>query len=134
LLHQSHYWVSDSCNCIDPKRRVSAHPGEYGRVSNFRDDSSGGSFVSTGHGELPCGPPLDGLDESNSLTVVKATLLVVVAAIVLALAARYYFTGHQVPAGQPPLVNLTRDSLTALKGDFNRTPDQVRIILLLSPT
>jgi hypothetical protein len=68
------------------------------------------------------------------MTAVKAALLVAVAAIVLALAVRYYFTGHQVPAGQPPLVNLTRDSLTALKGDFNSTPDYVRIILLLSPT
>ncbi len=68
------------------------------------------------------------------MTAVKAALLVAVAAIVLAVAVRYYFTGHQVPAGQPPLVNLTRDSLTALKGDFNSTPDYVRIILLLSPT
>jgi hypothetical protein len=68
------------------------------------------------------------------MTVVKAALLVAVTAIVLALAVRYYFAGHQVPAGQPPLVNLTRDSLAALKGDFNSTPDYVRIILLLSPT
>jgi hypothetical protein len=68
------------------------------------------------------------------VTVVKLRLFVAVTAIVLALAVRYYFTGHQVPAGQPPQVNLTRESLTAVKGDFNRTPDHVRIILLLSPT
>jgi hypothetical protein len=68
------------------------------------------------------------------VSVAKAALFVAVAVVVLALAARYSFTGHQVPAGQPPLVNLTRESLTAVKGDFNRTPDHVRIILLLSPT
>ena len=69
------------------------------------------------------------------MTAVKAALLVAVAAIVLAVAVRYYFTGHQVPTGQSSLADLTRDSLTALKGDFNSTPpDYVRIILLLSPT
>jgi len=68
------------------------------------------------------------------MTAVKAALLVAVAAIVLAVAVRYYFTGHQVPAGQSSLADLTRDSLPALKGDFNSTPDYVRIILLLSPT
>jgi hypothetical protein len=68
------------------------------------------------------------------MTAVKAALLVAVAAIVLAVTVRYYFTSHQVPAGQSSLADLTRDSLNALKGDFNSTPDYVRIILLLSPT
>jgi hypothetical protein len=68
------------------------------------------------------------------VAVVKAALFVAVAAIVLALAVCYYFAGHQVPAGQALLVNLTKDSLTVLKGEFNSTPDDVRIILLLSPT
>lgn len=68
------------------------------------------------------------------MTVVKVAVFVAVTAIVLALAVRYYFISHQVPAGQPPLVNLTRESLTAVKSDFNRTPHHVRIILLLSPT
>ena len=56
------------------------------------------------------------------------------AAIVRPIAVRYYFTGHQVPAGQLPLNDLTRASLDSLKSDFNRAPEQVRIILLLSPT
>jgi hypothetical protein len=50
------------------------------------------------------------------------------------LAARYYFSGHLTPAGQPPLADLTDASLNSLRDDFNRSPDQVRIILLLSPT
>jgi len=49
-------------------------------------------------------------------------------------AARFYFSGHQVPAGQPPLADLNTDSLATLKSDFNRNSDRVRVILLLSPT
>ena len=39
-------------------------PGEYGRASIFRDDSSGSGFVSPGRGQLPCGPsPIDRFDD-----------------------------------------------------------------------
>ena len=38
------------------------------------------------------------------------------------------------PAGQPPLVEITGTSLTALQAEFNRTSSSLRIILLLSPT
>ncbi len=58
----------------------------------------------------------------------------VVAVVVLAVIARYYFAGHQVPPGQPPLTELTSKSLDSLKDDFNRSADGVRIVLLLSPT
>jgi hypothetical protein len=59
---------------------------------------------------------------------------VVIAVVVLAVIARYYFAGHQVPAGQAPLAELTSNSLDSLKADFNRFADGVRIVLLLSPT
>jgi hypothetical protein len=65
---------------------------------------------------------------------VKAAALVAAGAIVVALVMRYYLVGHQVPAGQPPLIYLTSASLDSLRSDFNHAPDQVRIILLLSPT
>jgi hypothetical protein len=58
----------------------------------------------------------------------------VVVVVVLAVIARYYFAGHQVPAGQAPLAELTSKSLGSLKADFNRSADGVRIVLLLSPT
>ncbi len=58
----------------------------------------------------------------------------VAAVVVLAVIARYYFAGHQVPAGQAPLGELTSTSLHSLKADFNRSADGVRIVLLLSPT
>ena len=38
------------------------------------------------------------------------------------------------PAGQPPLVEITRPSFAALQAEFNRTSSSLRIILLLSPT
>jgi hypothetical protein len=61
-------------------------------------------------------------------------VVVAIGAVVLALGARLYFAGHRAPTGQPPLVELTSDSLDSLKDDFNRSSDGIRIILLLSPT
>jgi hypothetical protein len=61
-------------------------------------------------------------------------VFLVVAVVVLALIARYYLAGHRVPAGQPPLAELSSDSLDSLKADFNRSADGVRVVLLLSPT
>lgn len=61
-------------------------------------------------------------------------VLAVVALVVLAVIARYQLAGHQVPAGQAPLAELTGKSLDTLKADFNRSADGLRIILLLSPT
>jgi hypothetical protein len=61
-------------------------------------------------------------------------VFVVIAVVVLAVVARYYFAGHQVPAGQGPLAELTSESLGSLKADFNRSADGLRIVLLLSPT
>ena len=59
---------------------------------------------------------------------------VVAAVVVFAVIARYHFAGHQVPAGQAPLGDLTSKSLDSLKAEFNRSADGVRIFLLLSPT
>ncbi len=61
-------------------------------------------------------------------------VFVVAGVLVLAVIARNYFAGHQVPAGQAPLVELTSASLGDLKADFNRSADGLRIVLLLSPT
>ena len=64
----------------------------------------------------------------------RTVAVLAAAAIVLLVAARFYLSGHQVPAGQPPLGNLSGSSLDGLKDDFNRNSDRVRVILLLSPT
>jgi hypothetical protein len=63
------------------------------------------------------------------------TLVFVIAALAgVALIAGYFFSGHEVPAGQPPLAELSHDALDSLKDDFNQSSDSVRIVLLLSPT
>ncbi|HWG21437.1 MAG TPA: hypothetical protein VG225_12975 [Terracidiphilus sp.] len=41
---------------------------------------------------------------------------------------------HQTPAGQPPLADLTHQSLSQLRQEFNAAPDSERVLLLLSPT
>ncbi len=56
-----------------------------------------------------------------------------VSALVLMLAG-LSSCGHTTPAGQPPLTDLTNESLTDFKARFNDAADQTRIILLLSPT
>jgi hypothetical protein len=65
---------------------------------------------------------------------IGAAVLIVAAVAALAVVAGYYFSRHQVPAGQPPLAELTGASLESLKADFNQSAAGVRIILLLSPT
>ena len=64
----------------------------------------------------------------------RTMVLLATAAIVLLIAARFYLSGHQVPAGQPPFGDLDSGSLDTLKSDFNRSSNRVRVILLLSPT
>lgn len=43
-------------------------------------------------------------------------------------------SGHFTPRPQPPLADLNAQSLDAFRESFNSASDQVRIILLLSPT
>jgi hypothetical protein len=59
---------------------------------------------------------------------ILVVLVLVVAALVFAL------SGHRVPAGQPPLHALNAAALSSLQQEFNHHPDDVRVILLLSPT
>jgi hypothetical protein len=61
-------------------------------------------------------------------------VFIALAVITLGFLARYYLSGHQVPVGQAPLVQLDGESLGSLKAEFNRSVNGVRVILLLSPT
>jgi hypothetical protein len=62
---------------------------------------------------------------------VKRTLLVLLAAAVLAAAIWYGVFNHATPPGQPALAAM---DLAALRADFNRAADRTRLIVLLSPT
>lgn len=54
---------------------------------------------------------------------------------VLLLAALFYFYGgSQSPAGQPTLENLTAQNVAQVRNQFNIAKDDVRVLLLLSPT
>jgi hypothetical protein len=52
----------------------------------------------------------------------------------LATASLYLYHGGQTPAGQPPLHNLSTQSVGEIKNEFNAAKDDVRVLLLLSPT
>lgn len=62
------------------------------------------------------------------------SVAILIGAIALIVGTRYYLAGHEVPAGQPPLGELTAGSLDALRSEFNDPGEKVRVILLLSPT
>jgi hypothetical protein len=47
---------------------------------------------------------------------------------------RYLWLAKGTPPGQPPLTSLTRNNLDQFTHDFNREGNQVRLVLLLSPT
>lgn len=42
--------------------------------------------------------------------------------------------GHRTPSPQPPMADLDAQSLDSFRERFNAASDQVRIILLLSPS
>jgi hypothetical protein len=48
--------------------------------------------------------------------------------------AVYLYGGHQTPVGQPPLERLTTQNVAELRNAFNAAKDDVRVLLLLSPT
>ena len=54
--------------------------------------------------------------------------------LIAAAAAWYRLAPGHAPPGQVPLVTLDAAALATLKADFNRSADETRVILLLSPT
>ena len=60
--------------------------------------------------------------------------LMVAGALALAGILFYFYGGHQVPPGQPPLANLTAETMPGLKDAFNAANGNVRVVVMLSPT
>jgi hypothetical protein len=54
--------------------------------------------------------------------------------VLLVLLLVYVYGGSQAPPGQPPLRSLTAQSVGEIKREFNSARDDVRVLLLLSPT
>lgn len=65
----------------------------------------------------------------KALAVLALTL-----ALALALAGWYSWGPRHTPAGQPALASLTPANFEVIRQAFNGASDQVRLILLLSPT
>jgi hypothetical protein len=53
---------------------------------------------------------------------------------VLVAALVYFYGGSQAPPGQPPLESVTAQNVADVRNRFNLAKDNVRVLLLLSPT
>jgi hypothetical protein len=62
------------------------------------------------------------------------SILAVLVLVGLLALGRHFYSGETVPAGQPPLISLTSTNFDQLRAAFNAASDEVRIVLLLSPT
>ena len=63
----------------------------------------------------------------------KRTWAIIIVSLAL-LAGVYLFTPGRVPDGQPALVEMDPQALSALKAAFNAASNSLRFIVLLSPT
>ena len=54
--------------------------------------------------------------------------------VVVAVFLAWRVLGHETPKGQAPLTNLTQDTLGKFESDFNKSNDEIRVLVLLSPT
>jgi len=61
-------------------------------------------------------------------------ILVAILTAALVGALLYLYGGSQTPAGQRPLQSLKAQNVAEIKDAFNATRDDVRVLLLLSPT
>ena len=65
----------------------------------------------------------------------KRRVVVGVVSLTLIAAAVWYLgPSPQTPAGQPALVSLTPENFSMFQPEFNRASDDVRLLVLLSPT
>jgi hypothetical protein len=55
-------------------------------------------------------------------------------AVLLLAVLVYFYGGSQAPSGQPPLRSITAQNVADVKNEFNAAKNDVRVLLLLSPT
>jgi len=63
----------------------------------------------------------------------RKAFLAIPAALLLS-AGIYFYGGHTAPPTQPALVDLTSETLSKIENAFNDSKDDVRVLVLLSPT
>lgn len=64
----------------------------------------------------------------------RTRALALIAILAAALGGVYVMQTGDVPKGQPELVKVDSSTLNALRAEFNRNADSLRVILPLSPT
>ena len=64
----------------------------------------------------------------------RAYIVGAIPVALLAVAVLYLYGAGQTPAGQPPMKSLSAQSIGEIKNEFNAAKDDVRVLLLLSPT
>ena len=99
--------------------------GSVMRISGFRLDLD---LVPADHRER---------NSWSRISVIPMKRAYIVGAIPLALLAAavfYLYGAGQTPPGQPPMKNLSAQSVGEIKNEFNAAKDDVRVLLLLSPT
>ena len=64
----------------------------------------------------------------------RKRVFAIAAALLLCGVLFYLYGGHETPSGQPPLAELQAGNFAAIENAFNAAADDVRVLLLLSPT
>ncbi len=64
----------------------------------------------------------------------RKVIIITAAALALCGVLFYFYAGHRTPSGQPALAELTPSNFTSLENAFNTAKNEIRIVLLLSPT
>lgn len=68
------------------------------------------------------------------MRMTRKQILSSTAALGLIAVLAYCYGGSQTPPGQPPLVRLTAENVSQVRTAFNAAKDDVRLLVLLSPT
>ncbi len=64
----------------------------------------------------------------------RKRVLLAVLTVALFGALLYFYGGSQAPPGQAPLQSLTTQNVDGIRNAFNAAKDDVRVLVLLSPT
>ena len=95
----------------------------FHRVRNHCD------FLSTGDGERGCQS-----DNPVNFMSPRRTIFAAVAALAVIALLVYLYGGSQTPTTQPQLVRLTPENVAQVEAAFNASREDVRLLVMLSPT
>ena len=82
---------------------------------------------------LPTGDRQPGGRSLGGEIMTRKQILSVVALLMVLGALYYFYGGHSVPKGQPPLVSFSSGDLAPLKTAFNTSASSIRVVVMLSP-